>query len=515
MKFFILLFLSCLLGVTQAFELKAGPFMQNVTSNSAVIRMEANFEGTPKIIFFREGETENFSVNAMLIERPFHSDKKAALYQAKLMGLVSGARYLYQIQQGTQKSGLFLFKTLFKEPHAFAFLALSDAQNGQKVTSQVINQSVMKYAFASYLDERTFPISLALFTGDLVQKGNEYKRWNEEFFAPLAPLLTRLSLYPAIGNHEENTPYYFSYFDLPKNGSPENLGHWYSVDYQNVRFITLNSNPPYTNENQLAWLESLLMATEQRDDFDFVVVQLHHPAESELWLEGESAFAKTVHTKLSEWSGKSGKPVVAIAGHTHGYSRGQDADSSLFKLINGSIGGDTDNWGEFKQMDYLNYVMSKDEHGWCLVQVTLGANATMSFKRYSFGKDGNVRDQGIVDQFILRKNNLAPEVPTLKLETAGIMASAFQEEQGDTHLTTQWQASATSAMDKVFWSRTNHAFNEYGGTFTDLKPTLTALALSEITGAAALKTIFVRARYRDSALAFSEWSAPIEVQLKR
>ncbi|MEK6625345.1 MAG: metallophosphoesterase, partial [Bdellovibrionota bacterium] len=219
MQLVILLVLSSLLNVAQAFEIKAGPYMQSVTPISATVRIEGKFAGTPKVIFFRESETETFSVNATLIERNHHPDKKVGLYEAKLMGLVDGARYLYQIQQGEQKTGLYHFKTLWKQPHPFAFLALSDSQNGYKVTAQVIRQSVMKYAFASYLDERAFPISFALFTGDLVQKGHEYKRWSEEFFGPMEPLLSRLNLYPALGNHEENTPYYFSYFELPRNGT--------------------------------------------------------------------------------------------------------------------------------------------------------------------------------------------------------------------------------------------------------------------------------------------------------
>ncbi|MBI2522567.1 MAG: metallophosphoesterase [Bdellovibrio sp.] len=515
--FFVCCFLLSLWGVTQAFEFKAGPYVQSVAANSASIRMEAEFAGTPKVVFFREGETETFSVNATLIERNYHADKKVGLFEAKLMGLVSGARYLYQIQQGSQKSGLFLFKTLFKEPHTFAFLALSDAQSGYKVTRQAVNQSLMKYAFASYVDERTFPVSFALFTGDLVQKGNEYKRWNEEFFAPMAPLMSRLCVYPAIGNHEENTPYYFSYFALPRNGSPESLGHWYYFDYQNVRFITLNSNPPYTNEIQLAWLDTLLLETEGRGDVDFVVLQLHHPAESELWPEGESPFSKTVNTKLAEFIGKSGKATIVLSGHTHGYSRGQDPNQPLFKLINGSIGGATDNWGEFKQKDYLNYVMSKDEYGWLFVQVTRGENAAMSFKRYSFGKDGNVKDQGVVDQFILRKNNATPDTPHLTItkvskQIANIESSPFKEAQGDTHLTSEWQAGTTPAMDNIFWGRTTHAYNEYGGSFYDYKPLLTKLSIAEVTGSGELKTFYVRLRYRDSALAYSDWSTPIKVE---
>ncbi len=517
MKLTILLLGFVLVGVTQGFEFNAGPYLQNITPTSVTIRMEGSFSGHPQILFFRESETEVFSVHATLIERANHPDNKVALYEAKLMGLVSGVRYLYQIEQGGQKSKLFLFKTLFRDPHPFAFVVMSDAQSGSKVTSQIVDQSVMKYAFASYLDERTFPMSFALFTGDLVQKGNEYKRWSDEFFTPMAQLLTRLSVYTAIGNHEENTPYYFSYFELPQNGTPEFFEHWYYFDYQNVRFITLDSNPPYNKELQLGWLDGVLSETERHEELDFVVLQLHQPADSELWIEGESLFSKAVNVRLAAFNEKSGKPAVVIAGHTHGYSRGHDPHQALTMLVNGSIGGDTDNWGEFKQTDYLNYLKSKDEHGWCLVQVQNGQNATLSFKRYSFGKDGDVRDYGLVDQFLLRKNNIAPDPPSLTLTqqidgSTVIMGSRYHETQGDSHLSTEWQAAASATMDKLIWSRLNHAYNEYGGIFHDQKESLSKLRLNEITGTAGLKTYFVRARYRDSALGYSEWSTPVKVE---
>ena len=106
-------------------------------------------------------------------------------------------------------------------------------------------------------------------TGDLVNNGLNPEDW--AMFNKITDSLRKIAeFYPALGNHEENSPLFFKNFNLPNNG------HWYSLDRQDVHFIILDSNSVLsTDSEQYRWLEDNLKSVDKKTKF--VIVIFHHP----------------------------------------------------------------------------------------------------------------------------------------------------------------------------------------------------------------------------------------------
>jgi len=114
----------------------------------------------------------------------------------------------------------------------------------------------------------TEPIAV-FHTGDLVNNGLLQSDW-DAFFDITADMLAESEFFPAMGNHEFQSPIYFSSFELPNNEQ------WYSVIRNNIQFIILNSCVASdSGSEQYLWLENELTGID--DSIDFVVAVFHHP----------------------------------------------------------------------------------------------------------------------------------------------------------------------------------------------------------------------------------------------
>ena len=273
---------------------------------------------------------------------------------------------------------------------------MSDAQHGYKITSRVVKESILKYGFNK--EKKEYP-SFILFAGDLVQNGSRYDDWQKQWFKPLSPLLPHIPVYPAIGNHEENHRYYFTYFDLPKNGSQKGEEHWYYFDYGNVRYISLDTNKGYRINEQIIWLRRILDKSEKDINIDFIIAFFHHPHQSEAWTSGELKYSGKIQRLLERFSYKTKKPSFHLCGHTHAYSRGHSFFSRHTMISVASLGGSTDDWREYPQKDYLEYIKTFPQFGWLKILVQSGSNPSILFKRYGFGNDKKQVDQGVSDEF--------------------------------------------------------------------------------------------------------------------
>ena len=111
--------------------------------------------------------------------------------------------------------------------------------------------------------------AIVFHVGDLVGNGLKLKDWTT-FNKITADLRKRAEFYPALGNHEKNSPLYFKNFNLPGNG------RWYSIDRQGIRFIVLDSNSDLNvRSEQYRWFEGNLKAIGA--ETKFVIVIFHHP----------------------------------------------------------------------------------------------------------------------------------------------------------------------------------------------------------------------------------------------
>ena len=277
----------------------------------------------------------------------------------------------------------------------------------------------------------------------------------------------------------------------------------------------MDSNTGYRINAQLEWLDSILNLTCTDTVIDFVFVQFHHPHKSELWLPGELDYSGQVVAKMEAFSTNCGKPSIHFFGHTHGYSRGQSRDHDHLWVNVATAGGRIDYWGAYPQADYEEFVITQDEYGFVMVEVTAGADPTFTMRRISTGDEFTPKNNTLEDEVIVRVNNTMPDRPialfplrsdTLAPDCIAMKADEFIDPDGDGHGASHWQIALDStAFGVPVYDQWKQHKNWYFDVNTQIGDDLTdeqVLSLEPET------TYWWRVRYRDKSLAWSEWSIP-------
>ena len=497
---------------SQDFNVK--PYLQNVTPSSIHIMWEttSNDESmvhwgeTTDLGHVTTGDAEN-SINSYYI------------HDVHLTDLEPNTRYYYKAVTGSLESQIFDLVTPVElgNESSLKVIAMSDMQkdwsNFNKF-QEIINQGIFNYLEIGDSILLTDALDLVLIPGDLVDNGINHAEWSDHFFGPSEPLFSHVPLYPVMGNHEYNSSYYFSYFNLPANGTPGYQEHWWWADFSNVRVIGLDSNWDYQLAVQLNWLENVLDETCGDLNIDFVFAQLHHPHRSELWVPGETSFTGDVIELLEQFTSECGKPSIHFFGHTHGYSRGQSIDHRHAMVNVATSGGAIDYWGEYLQADYPEYSVSQDEWGFVLLEVEAGTDPQFTLKRISRGDDYEPMDNVLRDEFTIRMNNSAPVTPhsvypigdEVPPDLTWLWASEYADPDNDEHGFSQWQVS-TDCGD--FQDPIVDLYESHENWYYDVN-TQEGNSLNNqlITGLDGEREYCWRVRYRDKGLQWSEWSEP-------
>ncbi|SYZ72299.1 hypothetical protein TRIP_C20414 [Candidatus Zixiibacteriota bacterium] len=146
--------------------------------------------------------------------------------------------------------------------------------------------------------------------GDLVADGNIPSDW-DTLNAIIGNLRTLTEYYPALGNHEHQSPLFFANFDLPHNEE------WYSVNRNHIHWIILNTCVAIApGSEQYRWLEQDLASVP--DSIKFIVPVFHHPPYSTgPHTEDEMGLRNTLVPLFQQYS----KIGIVFIGHDHDYER--------------------------------------------------------------------------------------------------------------------------------------------------------------------------------------------------
>jgi len=171
---------------------------------------------------------------------------------------------------------------------------------------------------------------LVLHTGDMVCQGGRYEEW-EPFNQSIAPVWDAgIPFYGAIGNHEkyldkgvfENYTRFFDYSAVID--TPGENERWYSLDYEGVHFISLNTEEYFASgeficsTDQMDWLLFDLSTTQTED---IIVVMFHRPCYSvTLGSPYREAEAVTIQDAFHDLFIQYDVDVV-FNGHNHYYYR--------------------------------------------------------------------------------------------------------------------------------------------------------------------------------------------------
>ena len=495
-------------------EVVVQPYLQKLTDQGVVVLWETKEANS----WYLDWGPDQQQIQSVVSQSNSLLNTGHFIQRVELNNLDPSQRYVYRIKKDNYDSQFFSFKTdeSADAESATVLVATSDMQkdnSNPNMFEKVVNDGIISFFNPSNLSEINEHIDFLLFPGDLVDDGSKHLHWTNDFFGQGKNILSYLPLYPVLGNHERNHPFFFHYFELPLNGTNGYEEHWWYKDHSNVRIIGMDSNNGYRIQEQLEWLDSILSITTSDTIIDFVFAQLHHPHHSELWPEGNTSFTGEVIDKLEVFSTVSGKPSIHFFGHTHGYSRGQSRDHQHLMVNVASGGGNLDYWDEYFQQDYEEYIISHDEYGFVVVEAEAGQDPKFKLKRISLGNEHNYKTNTIEDSLVISLHNQSPAMPiilepsaedSVNPEDVYFSASSFEDPNHDEHGATHWQVTSDS---NDYSNLVADRWVQYKNEFKN-QDTQEGINLCELTMHTLLpdQTYFLRVRYRDKGLKWSEWS---------
>lgn len=325
-----------------------GPYPQNSKVDSIVISWKTTVATTHNEV--RWGSSPmlgNVSREKWTCAHKFH--------KVMITGLAAGRQYYYTVVSDGIESPLFTFWTAFLSNETIRFVAYGDSQGNWDSWQTVlqVSQSIEKINPAFVLKP-----------GDLVDNGRNPDDWIEFFAA--SPFIHNSTLFPVLGNHEQYSHLFFSYFSLPYNE------RWYSFDNGPVHFIGLDSNIRNRCRLwQLLWLSHDLQSHHQA----FTIVFFHHPPYS-----SSNHGNTTILQKL--WAPLFERYHVDIVfnGHDHNYER--SIINNVTYIVTGGGGSPLYNNGQSPWTVY-----SEKTYHFCLLRVN---ETTLTFE--AIKPDGFVFD---------------------------------------------------------------------------------------------------------------------------
>ena len=260
-----------------------------------------------------------------------HSDLGPAHYHtAVFQGLDPETTYAYRVGDRTNWSEWSHFTTASSSPKPFTFIYLGDAQN--KIKSHC--SRVMRESFRAASDA-----AFILHAGDLVGWGNSDADWGEWHLAA-SHLHRTIPCVATPGNHEYFhrgadgkripgkilTSHWRAGFAFPLNGPAEFPETVYYIDYQGVRFVSLDSNRPLAT--QVTWLDEVL-----RDNpHQWTIVTLHHPIHSASVDRDNPEIRKLLQPVFDRY-----QVDLVLQGHDHTYARSELMRGDAFQT-NSTVG---------------------------------------------------------------------------------------------------------------------------------------------------------------------------------
>lgn len=302
-----------------------GPYVQDVTSSSAVV---AAITDAPGRLVLRYGLAEDGGA----LTSEVREAEAVQVHGLEAEGLLPARTYRYVLED---EAGGALGEATFRTAPGPAgervtFLVLGDSGGTDDDDGPVVeaaegvvddlrgvegDERQQDQVVAAMIGRGPLP-DLILHTGDVVYPAGAREDYPEGFFRPFAPLISRVPLYPTLGNHDVKTeggaPYLEAFF-LPDNGLQPD-GRTYSFDWGNVHFTCLDvvTSPFDEGSPQLAWLERDLAAT----DRTWKVVWFHVPVVSASRSGGGGAMADAIMPLLEEHG-----VDLCLSGHDHCYAR--------------------------------------------------------------------------------------------------------------------------------------------------------------------------------------------------
>lgn len=330
MKIFRFVF-QVILGMLLSFSILAqspkitrGPYIQNITQTSGVIRWRTDQASSSQISL-----GEKLTQQAIIIQ----DEQKVVDHEVQVNHLKPNKKYYYTIGNTNQleaSSPNQYLKTLPKtgSNQAIRIWALGDFGSGTN------NQKAVNEALLNYVGDRK-PDAWIWLGDNAYDNGKEEEYQKNVFDVYQKDFLQNTAFFPSPGNHDyagkhdSSLPPYFKIFTLPTQGEaggvPSGTESYYSVNYGNVHLISLNTEELNTDGTylyngkgaQAEWLIKDLEANK----LPWVIAYFHKPpytkGSHDSDFENDLIMMRKNITPIFE----KYRVDIVIAGHSHVYER--------------------------------------------------------------------------------------------------------------------------------------------------------------------------------------------------
>lgn len=315
---FVLLILSV---VCHAQTIERGPYLNSVTSSSATIRWRTN-KSTNSEIFF------GTSLNSL--QKKKADGKTVADHEVLLTGLIPSTKYFYTIGSSRILNPDQYFQTApeIGSSAPVRIWALGDFGNGSK--NQIDCRDAILNATTGHRPD------VWIWLGDNAYDYGRDDEYQKHVFDVYQSFFKNTALYPSPGNHEyrgrikgEEIPY-FKIFTMPQQGEsggvPSGSESYYSFDYGNVHFVSLDSYEVLNDKNylfdtlslQVSWLKKDLATNK----LPWTVLYWHYPPYTKCGShdsDTEEALVKIRQNLVPVL--ERYKVDLVLSGHSHVYER--------------------------------------------------------------------------------------------------------------------------------------------------------------------------------------------------
>ena len=292
-------------------EIARGPYLGDVTETSIVVSWATTNSNDSVVEYATD---DQYIALGNSYDQKTEGLTNARVHNVTLTGLQSSTLYHYRVVSGSETSEDNTFHTAVDASEPFTIVAYGDSRTLIH-DHQAVVDSIMEHEPRLILD-----------TGDLVSDGRILPLWDVFFFIT-RDLISDVPYYPVLGNHEQNSQFYYDLFHLPKGGGKEDE-QWYSFDYGNTHFVCLDSNDRDSSE-QLAWLENDL--AQAAGKAQWIVVNSHHA----FFSSGQHG---SYNDEMSDWIDAFEQYGVDIVfnGHDHIYER--SSNNGIWYIVAGGGG---------------------------------------------------------------------------------------------------------------------------------------------------------------------------------
>ncbi len=334
-----------------------GAYLQKLTPNAITIRWRTQIPCNTYVQYGTSLSYGNAVADASLVTD----------HEITLTGLLPNTKYYYSIGTSTQRLQGDSKNNFYTAPiegtiTPVRIWGLGDFGGGG------LNQLKVRNSYANYTG--TTPTNLWIWLGDDAYNNGLDSEFQSNVFDQFIDQFKSMPLFPTLGDHDyggtsylspssltTNFPY-FSIFSMPQNGEcggvPSNSPKYYSYNYANVHFISLDGFGAYNNPTSpmYNWLNNDLAANTQR----WTIVYVHMPPYSQGSHNSDTEHElKNIRTNIVPML-ENYKVDLVLSGHSHINERSY--------LIKGHLGSSTTFNQDMKvSLENNNFIKNSNNEG--------------------------------------------------------------------------------------------------------------------------------------------------------